>query len=228
MTPARFPNQTHRTTIIGKTGSGKTQFAAHLLSHQPFDQQPYVILDYKHDELLNSVPGVQELKLGTLPKHPGLYIVHAMDGDDDTVEQWLWDVFWHGKIGLYFDEGTMVPNVQKYIGKTAIKAILSQGRSRRVPAITVTQRPSGILPAFFSEADFVSCFYLRTEPDKKRVRELMPVDCIDGLQQNYHSRWYDVSRDVLTYFRPVPDGDSIRAQFDRRLTPLKRGWRWRK
>lgn len=227
MSAPRFPNATHRTTIIGKTGSGKTQFAAHLLSSQPFDKQPYVILDYKYDELLNSVPKIQKLKIGAIPKHPGLYIMHAMDGDDDAIEAWLWDVFWRGRIGLYFDEGTMLPNVQKYVGKTALKAILSQGRSRRVPAITVTQRPSGILPSFLSEADFLAIFYLRTEQDKKRVKDLVYPEIMDGLSQDFRSRWYDVGRDQVTTFAPVPDGDTIRAAFDARLTGIKRGWSWR-
>src|SRR5215469_12979317 len=90
----RFPNNTQRLLIVGRTGSGKTQLAAWVLSFAPFDRQPYIIVDYKHDELLNGTDHIKEIALGEIPKKKGLYIVHPRpDIDDDAMNDWLFKIW---------------------------------------------------------------------------------------------------------------------------------------
>ena len=81
----RLPNFHQRTAIIGRTGSGKTQFGAWLLSHAPFDKQPYVMIDYKGDDLLNSIDRVREIGLKEVPKHAGLYTIRPTPSENAGV-----------------------------------------------------------------------------------------------------------------------------------------------
>lgn len=222
----RFPNNSQRTTVIGKTGSGKTQFSAHLLSTQNFDRQPWIMIDYKRDELLNSIDRVKEIgvndKIPTL-KQPGLYKVHPLpETDDDAVEAMLRRVWETENVGLFFDEGTLIPSNRAHARGGAFQAIQMQGRSKRLPCITVTQRPSGVSRSSFSEADFFAVFYLNTDGDIKRVHEFLPKSAMKGIEQNYHCRWYDVAKNELTHFSPVKDADTIRERINSRLAPRRR------
>jgi hypothetical protein len=93
----RLPTDAQRITIIGKTGSGKTQGAAWLLAHRSFDKKPWIILDFKYDELLGEISGIKEIGVrDALPKKPGLYICHPLPkADDEAVEDLLWK---HGAV----------------------------------------------------------------------------------------------------------------------------------
>lgn len=222
--PFRFPDESHRTFIFGKTGSGKTQFAAFLLSRAPFHRQPYIIVDYKHDELLNSCDRIKEIGLkDKLPKQNGLYIVHPLPGRDDAaVEEWLWRVWQHERVGLFFDEATLIPGSAAGSRGYALQALLQQGRSKRTPVMAITQRPSGVSRQLITEASFIAGFYINTKPDLERVRDMMPVGAMDGLAMDYHCRWWDDQRNRLTRFTPAPDADTIRNVLYDRLAPKRR------
>src|SRR3954470_23070578 len=113
MNSFRWPGLTHRTAVLGRTGSGKTQAATWLLSHADFTRQPWVIVDYKRDPLLAAIPHVRKIDYDTVPTEPGVYLLQPMPHDAEKMEQWLWKVWAHGRIGLYFDELTLVPDPHK-------------------------------------------------------------------------------------------------------------------
>lgn len=209
----QHPTYTQRVAIIGRTGSGKTQKAAWLLSEAPFHHQPYIIVDYKKDELLNAIDKVREIGIGETPRHPGLYIAHPLPDAMEEVNQWLWKIWAREKTGLYFDEMYNVPDPMK---KSALRAIFTQGRSKRIPVIGLTQRPAFVSRFLFSEADYFSVFHLNTKGDIQRVSEFVPGDVGKPLPE-YHSRWYDVNRNASFLIKPVPDAERILERFDERL-----------
>src|ERR1700751_6052757 len=53
--PFRFPKPTQRTVILGATGSGKSVFGLWVLSYMNFEDMPWVIVDYKGDDLLEEI-----------------------------------------------------------------------------------------------------------------------------------------------------------------------------
>lgn len=216
MSDFRLPANTQRTSIIGRTGSGKTVAGSWVLSEAPFDKQPYIIVDYKGDELLNSSDRIKEIDLKTVPKQPGLYIVHPRLDQVEQVDAWLWKVWERENVGLYFDEAYMLPD------KGALQAILTQGRSKRIPVIALTQRPALISRFIFSEADFFAVFQVSIDDDKKRIRGFIPSYVTDARLPDYHFRWYDVSKDKLFNVLPVPAPDDIRDRIDSRLSPKRR------
>lgn len=220
MSNFKLPTYKQRLAVMGKTGSGKTQFANWILSHSPFDKQPYIIVDYKGDDLIAQIDRAREIGLNeSLPKQPGIYVVRPRPSDEEEVEDWLWKVWDREKIGLYFDEAYMVPD------KGALRSILTQGRSKRIPAIILTQRPAFISRFVFSEADLFAVFHLNDEIDHKKIRGFTPQNSFWDLKNrlpDYFSRWYDVGQDVSLRLSPVPPGEEILARFERRLEPKKR------
>jgi DNA helicase HerA-like ATPase len=86
-----LPRFDKRTAIIGSTGSGKTQLAVWLLSSRDFHKRPWIIFDFKGDELIEAI-GPREINVyGAPPKKPGLYVVRPIPGrDDKAVEDFLW------------------------------------------------------------------------------------------------------------------------------------------
>lgn len=214
----RLPRNDERIAVIGKTGSGKTVLANWVLSLAPFDRQPYVIVDYKHDRLIAELDhiGVNELGLtDKLPKKPGVFVLRPKPTDIEAVEAWMWKVWEQERIGLYFDEMYMVPDIG------ALKAILTQGRSKKIPAIMLSQRPVWMSRFMLSEADHYSVFKLQHPNDKKTVSGFLPPEIILPTKQDYKSYWYNVKDDASFTLAPVPSEDEILDRFERRLKPRR-------
>lgn len=214
----RLPNNTQRVAVIGRTGSGKTQFGTWLLSKSSFDRQPYVVIDYKGDDLLCSIDRIREIGLREVPKHPGLYTIRPTPDQENEVEEWLWRVWKQEHVGLYVDEGYVLPE------KGAFQAVLTQGRSKRIPVICLTQRPSWLSRFVFSEADFYAIFHLNDRRDQLTVQAFTPRERMNLKNRlpDYHAYWYDVGRDNAFQMKPVPDADTIRETIQTRLRPKRR------
>lgn len=218
-TQFRLPGDTHRTGIFGRTGSGKTRLGTWLLSNSPFDKTPYVVIDYKLEKLFAQADRIKEIGFDEVPKKPGLYIIRPLPTDDDAVEAWLWKIHQHENCGIYVDEGYGIDPKSK-----ALRAVLTQGRSKHLPVIYLSQRPAWISPFVVSEADFLSVFQLTKPEDQQRVAQIMPRAELDFSQQlpEFHSRWYDVGKARGYTLAPVPDDDHILNTIDVRLAPKKR------
>ena len=207
----RLPSDTDRITIIGKTGSGKTQGAAWLLSLRSWKVRPWVIIDFKRDDLLNSIPGLKRLDIkASIPSKPGLYIVHPNPGQDEEVEDFLWKVWAKEHTGLYLDEGYMIP-----ARSAAYQAILTQGRSKHIPLMTLTQRPAWLSRFAFSEADFIQLYKLTDVRDLKIVKQFVPLSIEKPLPAAYYSYWYDNAANYGAVLSPVPDKQSIIGNFSK-------------
>lgn len=213
-----YPNDSQRITIIGKTGSGKTQAGAYQLARRSLTTRPWVVFDYKYEGIFRDIPHAEEIGLtGRPPKAPGLYLVHPNPSDEDAVEDFMWRIWEKENTGIFIDEGYMVPT-----RSPAFQAILTQGRSKRIPVIMLTQRPSWVTRFAFSEADYIQCFQLTDRRDQKTVREFMPLPVENDLPAPYHSWWWDNTRNYKAVLRPVPDRDTILDMFHARMSQPRR------
>lgn len=198
--------------MYGQTGTGKTIAALWHLSQRSFTQRPWLIFDFKGDEHIAQV-GATELKVGTVPKKPGLYVTRPVpEHDDDAVEQAMWGVWHQENMGVFVDEGYMVSR-----RNAAFRALLTQGRSKHIPMITLSQRPVWMTRFAISEADFHQVFFLADESDRDVVQRFIPHALGDRRLPKYHSHYYDVGEDQLIGLKPVPSPEEILYTFEQRL-----------
>jgi hypothetical protein len=207
----RFPNDTQRHAIYGKTGSGKTIAGLWALERRDFKNKRWEILDFKRDNSIAKIPRLEELGIDEpVSKKPGLYVRRPMPGDHDAVEKYLWRLWERGKCGLMVDEGYEINRLSK-----AWRSVLTQGRSLRIPVITLSQRPAWLSPFLMSEMDFHQVFFMQNPQDLDKISEWVPG--IGPLNQDYHSYYYDVAKNDLTYLAPVPGEDEIMNRFDSKM-----------
>jgi hypothetical protein len=219
----RLPNGTQRASVMGHTGSGKTHLSMWLLSHANFHKQPWVIVDYKYDDFFRRLNrevyrGITEIDVHSkVPRSPGLYVMHPLPTEHDELNDFLMRVWSRERVGLFFDEGHMLPKAPRY---PSVPTLLTQGRSKRIPIIMVTQKPSWVSQFAFSEADFFSVFHMNDWRDRQRVMEFVPVDLEHDLPER-HSYWHDVARRDTKVLLPLPDRDTILSTFKRRVGERK-------
>lgn len=215
----KLPSDTQRSTVIGKTGSGKTIAALWQLSQRSFDRIPWIIFDFKRDDNIAQIPYLTEIDISDdPPEYAGLYVVRPLPDDNDAVEQFMWNCWAQKYTGLYFDEGYMIGNRNK-----AFRAILTQGRSLRLPLITLSQRPLWMDRFVFSEADMFQVFYLNDKDDRNVVKRYIPDDHInlDKRLPEHYSFWYDVGQDYATVLKPVPPLPELLKTFEKRLEAMQ-------
>lgn len=220
MVDIRLPGNSDRLVVIGRTGTGKTQAGLWHLSLKNFKTFPFVMVDAKGDSLINEIsnmPGVERVGFNDKIGRSGLYHLKATPPDmkSAAMTDFLWRIHKRGRCGLFLDE-TFVFGRQP----TALETIYTQGRSLNLPTISLTQRPSWISQFCFSEAGYFQCFDLNTRVDQKKVEEFVPVDMQSHLP-DYHSRWYDVGRNQVARFSPVPPRDEILDNFEFSLRPKR-------
>lgn len=223
----RLPTSADRTLYVGRTGSGKTVAACWCLSKQNYRSAPWLVFNHKGTALIDSIEGAEHVGLDYVPKKPGIYVYHPIpDVDDESITRLLWKVYARGNMGVFYDEGTMI-NARD----PANKALLTQGREKRIPMITASQRPVGLARNVISEADFIQAFQLTDDDDLKRIREIVPFDMRVYMKTTanqppmlgeYYSLWYDVKKNVLLRVAPVEGGEKrILEDFKNALQPVE-------
>lgn len=215
MSEFRIPGAEHRTTVLGMTGTGKTVLGGFLLSKQRFDKRPWIILDYKNEELWDKVktPPLKPLRLGTMPGKTGLYRMDVRPWDDERLEHWLFKVWERGNIGLFVDEVSLMPQ------KEAFKAILRQGRSKLIPVIACTQRPVDCDREVFTESNYMAIFKLKDIRDYKIVQGMTGTTGAECSLPEHWSWWYDAKSNALLPLKPCPPPDMVAASL-RQAAPV--------
>ena len=212
----RLPARDSRTTIIGATGSGKTQFASWLLSRADLDRRPWVAIDSKHDPL----PFGRLIKSGNVglvaaghrfaKSDKGLYIVRPSFGDDEALEG-LFDHLWkRGNCGLWVDELFSVPNT------APLEALYYQGRSKGIQIIASVQRPVDVTRFARSEATYFAIFNVADDDDLKTVKGFVRAPDLFLPRPEYHCLWYDAPQRRQYLLTPAPPLDDTIAVIEAR------------
>ncbi len=212
----RLPNQSQRLAVIGKTGSGKTQAGLWHLSEQDLQALPWLIINFKRDPMISRIPGLQTIAVDdALPSEDGLYQVTPHPQQDDELTDLFWRIWEREGMGVFIDEGYMVPP-----RNDAYNALITQGRTKRIPIITLVQRPVWVSRFVLSESEFLQVFQLNDERDRDTVASFFPsqVDLEKRLPA-YHSYYYDVAADEVVVLKPVPSEAEILAAFEEQLVP---------
>lgn len=216
----RLPGDQDRTSIVGKTGSGKTTAGLHLLSLQNFKKMPWIIIDYKGDDIIAKIPARPLEPGANPPTEAGVYKLKCSPflSRNDPVEAFLKKVWNNGETGLFFDEVYMLPDRYGRVEGGTLRALFTTGRSRRIPIISLSQRPVDVTKYNFSEASHHVIFRLPDKADRDIVRGRVPNEEFDDIFGKYgtdlpefHSMWYDVSADKVFQMLPFPHPDEVVA-----------------
>lgn len=185
---------------------------------------PWVIIDFKRDKEIGKIPNLQEIDIDArLPKHAGLYVVRPTidELDDGKVTDLLLRIWDRENTGVFLDEGYMLKPLDR-----GLRTVLTQGRSKRVPVIALSQRPAWVSPFLLSESEFLTCFYLMHPADGDRMREWMPLDDNGGdpaQLRDRHSYWYQRPGREFHSLSACPPIPQIMEMFAARQ-PKRRFW----
>lgn len=209
----RLPTDTEHIAIFGRNGSGKTQFATWMLSERSYDRMPWIVLNFKGDELIGEIKGAKEFDIdGAIPSTPGIYVSDAGIHDKDDAERL--DGFFHRcwekqNVGIYVDEGYMASGLKWF------RACMSQGRSRHVPLMVLSQRPVWMDRFVWSEASLFVAFDLNLQDDKDTA-DRMIVGYRKVKLPPFHAVFHDVKADRTCILTPCPDREMILKRFRER------------
>lgn len=213
----RLPNDQQRLSVIGATGSGKTVAGLWHLSLRNYDQKPWIIYDFKREELINSIEGIQTITFADpIPDRAGLYVIHPLPDQEDLIDDHMKKIWAHQDVGVFVDEAYMVGN-----RNSGFRFLLTQGRSLHIPMIILQQRPVWVDRFVFSESDFFQVFRLQNQDDLATVQKYIPHDISERLPE-FHSYYYDVKANEVVVMKPTPDSDAILDTFYTKLRRLKK------
>lgn len=211
----KVPTDSQHLSIIGANGSGKTQGAIWHLSIRDYVNMPWLVVNFKRDELVDGIPRAVHIDLDEIPVKPGIYITHPQPDELPAVNDQLYEIWKRGRCGVYIDEGYIMGN-----RNADFRRILTQGRSLQIPLIVLSQRPTWMDPFVFSESQFFQLFRLQRQKDIQNVQDFIHGDVSKRLPE-YYSYYYDVKGNDLKVLSPVPLIDEIYKTFERRLPPPK-------
>ncbi len=209
--PPRLPSieADKRAVIAGRTGSGKTTLACWLLSRS---RQHWIIFNPKHTKGYNNLEGAETLR-SFVPGRVDSSIMRSRftiinfpgaeanaEFMDDCVN------YLHGtynNIGLCADELYTLHSTGGRQGP-GLTGWLTRGRELKQSFLGLTQRPAFVSRFLFSEADYIGGMNLTTKEDRKRMYEHTGQQRFERPLQPQHWLWYDVGRDHLEHWQPVP------------------------
>lgn len=194
-----------RWIVLGKTGSGKSEFAKHLL-RQVSQKMPVVIVDPKEYWLGKHPVWAARKEPGTIDK-PHLVnkfnpkwrvqILQPDEEDDDRLARMCHDVLKAGNIFIYFDEteGIATANSVPFY----LRRIWKTGRALGVGAWVSSQAPTGIPKIFKSQAEKFITFRVGDEDidlvsslvhsDKEELRDLGKYEWLYYDTEQQHAEW---------------------------------------
>jgi hypothetical protein len=213
----RLPEDDERLTVYGMTGSGKTVAALWHLSERDFTAMPWVVLDFKGDSHIAGIHAVPLPSGAKVPSEPGIYVARPIPETDEAwVDDLLYSIWHQGNTGLYVDEGYMIGAQSK-----PFNALLTQGRSKGIPMITLSQRPVWLSRFVVSEAEFHQVFFLSDSADRDIVQRFIPHDITERRLPRFHSWYYNVADNEFEGLKPVPKPSVIRERINADLETLK-------
>jgi len=214
------------------TGSGKSTFALWLFAESAdYDKKPWILIDFKGEKIIQQMIAEKLAQIvsvhDNVPKQPGVYVVTPNPRKDGmaVVAEFLWKIYEKGKVGVFLDEATMIPELRGESNSGGpFQSILSQGRSKEIPCWVLAQRPVNVNRMVYSENNFYCAFRLRSQDDLKKVMDAIPEDS-EGFEKTwnprlklkpYNSRWYDAQQDRSWILHAAPPADAtLDILFDR-------------
>lgn len=200
-----------RWLILGKTGSGKTEWAKYMLRIVS-KKMPVVIIDpkrfwlgrYPEWETSKKMPGTIDKPHLVNRFNPkwGVQLLQPREKDDVRLEALCKAVLDRGKTFIYFDETSSIATATHV--PEFIEDIWKMGRALDVGAWVSTQVPSGIPRLFKSQAEKFVTFRVGKQ-DIDLAAELINGEKEEVARlKRYEWLYYDTDMDNPEWQRPIP------------------------
>lgn len=209
----KFPDNSQRITIIGRTGSGKTHAALWHLSIRDLKNLPWVIINSKGSNFFNKIQKIKKINFDSQIKENGIYIITPFPEQKDELNKFLLKIWSRGNCGLFIDESADIGTLPAY------ERILRQGRERIIPVIQCTQRPVDVTHSAFTESEFFQVFYIKDERDQKTISFFVPLEKRDWkkMARGRESYYYNVLDDKISLIQPLPSKKIILDRINKQL-----------
>lgn len=202
--------------MAGRTGSGKSTWARWMLTRSP---GTWIILNPKHteayDQLKDSVKvkTINALKVEAALKRYRFVIVNPPSNESnpdllDAFISWL-HVNWRN-VGLCCDE--LYTLHKNGVAGQGLIGWLTRGRELKQSFLGLTQRPAWLSQFLFSESDYIGSMALNLPDDRKRMEKMTGKREFDIQLAKRDWLWYNIDKDLLNYFGPVPVDNPINLE----------------
>lgn len=167
--------------IVGRTGSGKSVLAKHLLRRL----NRVLIIDPKHTFRLEGF----EFKRGLPFSGSDFRVIYRprFGIDDDHLAATLGRVMKGRYATVYCDELATLADMFP-VSSAVLQDLARTGRERHVSVWNATQRPRWVPRVFFTEAEVMFVFDIRYEDDRKYMAQFIGAEAIDPIEK--FEFWY--------------------------------------
>ncbi len=197
-----------RAIISGRTGSGKSTLACWFLSRSNFR---WIIVNPKWTSAYKNLSGstiLKNLSIKEIDKKIKQYQylilnIGGIEAQPEILDEFI-GILHEGyrDIGLCIDELYAVHHNGR-AGEGLIN-FLTRGREFRQSFLGLTQRPAWLTKFLYSECDYLGIMALNLLDDRKRLYEQIGRDTILKSLPPQKWYWYDVNKDNLRLFSPIP------------------------
>lgn len=161
-----------RLLIIGKTGSGKTVRAIHALLdlHRENPTAGILVINHKDEQDICKVIKPNK-RIPKAFKSGDIVHIRPLLGDkeaDEKLNKLLEDVYNVGNTIVYIDEGLMIPASNRQM-----MALQTQGRSKKISIILLSQRPKFISLFAITQATEIDVFNVQGRDDIKTLENVV-------------------------------------------------------
>lgn len=169
-----------RAVFVGATGSGKSQLAKHFLPRL----NRVVVIDPKHTFKL---PGFEVRKNLPLMGSKFRIVYRPGRNDDEHLTSFLYDLLHGRNCTIYCDELSTLSE-QFPAATDQLADIARTGRELHVAVWSTVQRPRWVPRVFFTEAEIVFLFNLRSAEDRDYMSQFVGPEGREPIER--FSFWY--------------------------------------
>lgn len=203
-----FPKVGERSIFFGKTGTGKTTAMLHMAKRFLGKHQIQLIATKEDKAILSMgypvVTSISKIHEYKFPEYPFViyYPNGAELGEPEILDAWCQWIYDRKRTVAIIDEMSQVAHSTH--PKAGFLNLYTRGRSQEVTVLAGTQRPRGLPPVAYTEAENFYKFFLTDIKDRKRVAEMTHPKMAEQVADMHGFHFYNPKRsNNLFYIKSI-------------------------
>jgi len=198
-----------RIILMGKTGTGKTFAGLNIARHYEGMFQIQVLATKEDKTILSLanegvpiVTTINEVADYPFPQYP--IVVYYPNGIElsqpEILDAWCEWIYLRKNTIAVIDE--LTKTVKSTYAPPGFLDLYTRGRSNHVTVIAHSQRPRGVPPTVYDEAEYYLKFYLSDIKDRKRVTDFTHPDMVRQVDHKHGFHLYVPSQSDKVFYVP--------------------------